>query len=625
MNPVPTPSPAGSAPAGSASDAPEASSPGWTRPVDAPQPSRHPRAAEPSGWRGALQDIVGLDLRSLGLMRILLGLMLLLDVLIRSTDAVAFYSDQGVFPRAALLEFGWYQWRYSLHMGTGEPAVIRGLFVLQGIFAVMLMVGYRTRLATIASWIFVISLHARAGLLLQAGDIVIRLVLFWSMFLPLGDRFSVDALSRPVPAARPRLVTSVASFGFILQLSYMYVFTAILKSGGVWHNGQAVYYALMLDHYVKQPQTSIMLQFPKVMQFFTGATLVLEYAGPPLLLSPVWRGPLRTLVCFSFIGLHMGFFFFMELGFFPWICALAWVGVLPGWFWSRFSDWKIERVAPPRRDNIAVNAFMALCVVIVTWWNLSTIHKQTGTPMPVHANVRWLGNLLRLDQKWDMFAPYPMKDDGWYALPGRLANGEWVELWRNEPVQWVPLDTSDGHTPVLNDDDPALELARFKPEEASSEFKSQRWRKYMRNIWMKENKKWRLHYGRYVCREWNNSHRGMERLKSFRLVYIKEVTPKPGRETKLEPVVIWTHDCFRSNDEVKAKNESVGKPAPEPAPAVPASGPKLPLVPTQIRSVGPNGEQLLPEDAAPAAAPADEGEAAPSDEAEAAAPGDAVE
>jgi hypothetical protein len=109
-------------------------------------------------------------------------------------------------------------------------------------------------------------------------------------------------------------------------------------------------------------------------------------------------------------------------------------------------------------------------------------------------------------------------------------------------------------------------------------------------------------------------------------VHLKALgTPKPGRETKLEPVVIWTHDCFRSNDEVKAKNESVGKPAPEPAPAVPAAGPKLPLVPTQIRSVGPNGEQLLPEDAAPAAAPADEGEAAPSDEAEAAAPGDAVE
>lgn len=597
MKPQPSPSPS----AGPVEGAPEAparpaaagpSAGGWTRPVDAPQPSRHPAPLEPGGWRAALHEIVGLDLRSLALMRVMLGLLLLLDVILRSTDTVAFYSDQGVFPRAALLEFGWYQWRYSLHMGTGEPAVIGGLFVLQGIFAVMLMVGYRTRLATIASWIFVISLHARAALLLQAGDIVIRLVLFWSIFLPLGERFSVDALSRPAPAARPRLVTSVASFAFMLQIAYMYIFTAILKSGGVWHNGQAVYYALMLDHYVKQPQTSIMLQLPKVMQFFTGATLVLEYAGPPLLLSPVWRGPIRTLVCFAFIGLHMGFFFFMELGFFPWICALAWVGILPGWFWSRLSDWKIERVAPPRRDNIVVNAFMVLCVVVVTWWNLSTIHKQTGRPMPVHTSVRWIGNLLRLDQKWDMFAPYPMKDDGWYALPGRLANGETVELWRNEPARWTPVDTSDGHVPVLHPDDPSQELALFKPEEASSEFKSQRWRKYMRNIWMKENKKWRLHYGRYVCREWNDSHRGMERLKTFRLVYIKEVTPKPGHASKLEPVVIWTHDCFRSNDEIKANNEAVGKPAAAPEAA---AAPALPLQPTQVRSVGPTGERVAPE------------------------------
>lgn len=601
MKPDPRPSPS-AAPVEGAPEAPDhrpaagPSAGGWTRPVDAPQPSRHPAPLEPGGWRAALDEILGLDLRSLALMRVMLGLLLLLDVILRSTDTVAFYSDQGVFPRAALLEFGWYQWRYSLHMGTGEPAVIGGLFVLQGIFAVMLMVGYRTRLATIASWIFVISLHARAALLLQAGDIVIRLVLFWSIFLPLGERFSVDALSRPAPAARPRLVTSVASFAFMLQIAYMYIFTAILKSGGVWHNGQAVYYALMLDHYVKQPQTSLMLQLPKVMQFFTGATLVLEYAGPPLLLSPVWRGPIRTLVCFAFIGLHMGFFFFMELGFFPWICALAWVGILPGWFWSRLSDWKIERVAPPRRDNIVVNAFMVLCVVVVTWWNLSTIHKQTGRPMPVHASVRWIGNLLRLDQKWDMFAPYPMKDDGWYALPGRLANGETVELWRNEPARWTPVDTSDGHVPVLHPDDPSQELALFKPEEASSEFKSQRWRKYMRNIWMKENKKWRLHYGRYVCREWNESHRGMERLKTFRLVYIKEVTPKPGHASKLEPVVIWTHDCFRSNDEIKASNEAVGKPVAAPAPA---AAPALPLQPTQVRSVGPSGELLAPEAEAP--------------------------
>ena len=501
-----------------------------------------------------LHDLFGLDLRSLGVMRVLLGGLLFLDTVLRSTDAVAFYSDQGVFPRSAMLEMGWSQWRWSLHMGTGEPKLIGVLFAIQAAFALMFMVGYRTRLATIASWIFVVSLHARAPLVLQAGDILIRLVLFWSMFLPLGARFSLDALRGAEPQRPPRLAVSAATFAFMLQLAFMYVFTAILKSGSVWQNGQAVYYALSIDHYVKQPQTSWILKLPKLMQFMTGSTMVLEYVGPIALFSPVLRGPVRTLVCLAFISLHLGFFTFMELGFFSWICMIAWVGVFPSWLWERLSDWELRRPGPPLRLPLPINGFVALCIVIATWWNLSTIHKQIGRSMAVPEQIRWLGNALRLDQKWDMFAPFPMKDDGWYVLPGRLSNGQSIELWRQEPTRWVPVDTTDGHTPVLNELDESLELERFKPAEASSEFKSQRWRKYMRNLWTKTNKNWRLYFGKHVCREWNATHKGGESLRSFRMVYMKENTPKPGGKTKLEPVLIWKHDCFKSNDQVKSNN-----------------------------------------------------------------------
>lgn len=544
---------------------PDASAPP-PRPVDAPQPSRHPAPLPSGGWREVLHEIFGLDLRSLGLMRILLGAMLLLDTAVRSTDISNFYSDQGAFPRTAVLEMGWSQWRWSLHMGTGEPKLIGVLFAIQAVFAVMFMVGYRTRLATIASWVFVVSLHARASLVLQAGDILIRLILFWSMFLPLAARFSVDALRGAEPPRPPRLAVSLATVGLMVQMAYMYVFTAIMKSGGVWQNGMAVYYALSIDHYVKQPQTSWVLQLPNFMKFLTGSTMVLEYAGPVALFSPFLRGPIRTLVCASFIGLHIGFFTFMEIGFFPWICMIAWVGILPGWLWDKLSDWQIVRHGPPLRVPLPVNAFLALCLVIVTWWNMSTIHKQVGRSMAVPEQIRWIGNVLRLDQKWDMFAPYPMKDDGWYVLPGRLSNGQSVELWRKEPTRWVPVDTSDGHVPILNELDESLELERFKPAEASSEFKSQRWRKYMRNLWVKTNKNWRLYFGKHVCREWNATHKGGESLRSFRMVYMKEYTPKPGGKTKIEPVLIWKHDCFKSNEQVKSNNQD------KPAEAAPAGG-----------------------------------------------------
>ena len=55
------------------------------------------------------------------------------------------------------------------------------------------MIGYRARLATIACWFLVMSIHNRNPMILSAGDILLRLLLFWAMFLPLGARYSVDA------------------------------------------------------------------------------------------------------------------------------------------------------------------------------------------------------------------------------------------------------------------------------------------------------------------------------------------------------------------------------------------------------------------------------------------------
>src|SRR5262245_42923548 len=49
-------------------------------------------------WRRKLEDIFGLDVRSLALLRIGLALMLLWDVYIRYQDLHAHYTDEGVLP-----------------------------------------------------------------------------------------------------------------------------------------------------------------------------------------------------------------------------------------------------------------------------------------------------------------------------------------------------------------------------------------------------------------------------------------------------------------------------------------------------------------------------------------------
>ena len=56
--------------------------------------------------------------------------------------------------------------------------------------------------------------------------------------------------------------------------------------------------------------------------------------------------------------------------------------------------------------------------------------------------------------------------------------------------------------------------------------------------------------------EWNREHMGREKLRRFNMVYMKEVTPKPGKTTEVVPVQVWTHDCFKAT-QVGEKKASV--------------------------------------------------------------------
>src|SRR5690606_14670972 len=83
-------------------------------------------------------------------------------------------------------------------------------------------------------------------LILQGGDDLLRVMLFWAMFVPLGARFSVDAaLARTQPEQLPKRIFSVGSMTLALQLLAMYAVSAILKTGPTWHaQGSAIHLAL---------------------------------------------------------------------------------------------------------------------------------------------------------------------------------------------------------------------------------------------------------------------------------------------------------------------------------------------------------------------------------------------
>ena len=143
-----------------------------------------------AGW---LSDVFGIDTRSLAVFRIGLALTILLDLVLRAQDLGAHYTDAGVLPRALLAaEVGsripWAPVLLNLnpHFLFGGLIGQALVFVAAGATAVLLLVGWRTWWVTVASWILLASLHGRNPGVLNTGDVVLRMLLFWSMFLPLG-------------------------------------------------------------------------------------------------------------------------------------------------------------------------------------------------------------------------------------------------------------------------------------------------------------------------------------------------------------------------------------------------------------------------------------------------------
>ena len=189
---------------------------------------------------------LGADLRSLACFRIALAAVTLADLVERATDMTAFYTDAGVLPRWRLLENFAFSHFICLHNVSGLFWVQVLLFAFHACCSLSMLVGYRTGTSSFLSWLLLISLQSRNHLVLHGGDVTLRCLMFWCLFLPIGERFSVDSCLRGwgTRAGSSGVVVTPGTVGLFLQVCVIYWSTAYLKSGPEWHNGTAVYYAL---------------------------------------------------------------------------------------------------------------------------------------------------------------------------------------------------------------------------------------------------------------------------------------------------------------------------------------------------------------------------------------------
>jgi hypothetical protein len=489
-----------------------------------------------SAWRPLCERVFGIDRRALAAVRIGLALALLLDLSLRARSLTAMVTDMGVLPRS-LMDPWMRETIAPLHMLSGSLSYQVGLHLLAYASALLLLVGRFTRVVAVVSWILLVSLQARNPLVLNFGDAVLRVCLFWALFLPLGSRWSLDAARASAPDPRP--VCSVASAGFLLQVCFLYFFTAVAKSGPDWHeSGLALYYALQLDWLALPPALWLRDQLLAT-KLLTWATLVFEYVGPFLLLMPLW--PIRVFAVLGFWALHLGISATLRLGLFPWIDITVLAAFLPRQVWDtlealgrRLLDAgapQLEATAPEAGAERPVVRFAArlaaglLAALIALVFAANALGMGNDGRLPP-----WLARPLRaggLEQRWEMFSPDVPRLDGWFVMPARLADGRVIDAGFHGP-----------------------ELRWEKPRNIPADFPTARWGVLLMHQLVNQhaNGTLRRAYVHFLCRQWNRAHPPEERIERVDVFFMIERSLLPGRSAPVHPRYMASHACPRAGE-----------------------------------------------------------------------------
>lgn len=418
----------------------------------------------------------GIDARALAAFRIAIGLLVLSDLLFRAREVSTFYTDAGVLPRAAHAEAFPVLARLSLHTITGSTAGQASLFAVAGGVALAVTVGYRTRLATAGTVFLHGSLYARNPHVLNGGDVLLVLALFLGVFLPLGARWSVDAVrSARGPgagrAAHGDRVVGLATATLLLQPVVVYAANGLFKlRSEAWTSGQAVRYALELEQY------SILLgpsltAVPDLLVGLNWAWMVMLWLSPLLVLA---TGRLRIAVVAAFLGAHLGMLVTMRLGLFPLVVGAMLLPYLPSAVWNRLErsaiaaslDARLAGLAGSVLDTASVSrgtgvpgrsdlppsvrrlgrtvAVVVLVAALLTsvLWPAAALGAAEGTPAERVVETD--------DYPWTLFAPNPPTNVVWFVAPVTLESGEEVDGLHGGPVDWSePADAADRYPSAL--------------------------------------------------------------------------------------------------------------------------------------------------------------------------------
>jgi Lipase maturation factor len=432
------------------------------------------------------------DRRVLGVFRALLGMVLVYDLVRRFPDAARLWSSDGVLSSAALNKVPQAPHQFSFLLSLASSSSVQLAFAGLGLVFLLYGLGLFTRLMQPLALLGYCSLNARNLFFEDGGTCLVILLLTWTVLLPLGDRYSLDALRRDaaLPTLKARAsaraqarkpLFTLAALAILLQAAVIYWFNAAHKTGGTWRAGDAVHLVLW-QHRVNTPMAVWFAGhepswFSPLSTWLTKRT---ELVLPLLLLWPSHPARSRSLAFVLAVFLHGGIALSLTLGPFSYaMICLLWLAI-PGQTldfiaglrrpvlvrsWRRVARYRARAVRSLRRWRLASGTWSqavpllwrgrlvqlreALLVGMLLVEGGSVLASNRAVPAFLRVTPRpWLElykPYLRGYQGWSMFAPDAPREDGMMVVDAVTVGGRHIDPFTGQAPNWQQI--RDGLVP----------------------------------------------------------------------------------------------------------------------------------------------------------------------------------
>ena len=440
---------------------------------------------------------IGIDTRALAAFRVLMGLLIVGDVISRARNFSFYYTDDGVLSQS-LTQRLTSDGAFSVFYYTSDPTVMAGIFVVTALVGIVLAFGYQTRAMTVIAFLLVISFDHQNPLVTSYADLLFRLLLFWAIFLPLGERWSVDAIHAASSSAEdtaepndgsagsgdgselgdgsesaadragaaPRgMVVGLASAAILAQMITMYVVNGVHKArSDMWGTTDVAPLVLGIDE-MTFLLGDFMRQFPTLLGYGGVLWYYMMLTAWALVLL---RGKARIAFVGLFVGGHLSFAVTVRIGAFAYVALAGLLLFLPPSFWDvvetrgrqgwrslaartplsvsredvgrRVTSLPSPRIESPFADRgvrVVLTATLMVAVLAVLVVPAVAVAPVADDIDGTHDSIDATVDALSIDQPaWSVFAPSPRTSDRYYVVAAMTEDGEEYDLFNDRELTY---------------------------------------------------------------------------------------------------------------------------------------------------------------------------------------------